>query len=142
VKTPDDRLLDDLAAFLGYLQVPGMDDVLRPAAEAFIRGLADHLRREEDLLFPPLSEAHPAAEGRLSALRDEHAKLRRSAADLARRVALDDREGAADIARACLASLAGHLRREERDLDEVLEQLRPETTDSLLRRAGLMADAD
>jgi hemerythrin-like domain-containing protein len=142
VKAPEDRLLNDLAALLGYLQVPGMDDAVRPTADAFVRGLADHLRREEDLLFPSLSEAYPAAEGRLSPLRDDHAMLRRSAEDLARRVALNDRVGASEIARGCLAALARHLQREDRDLDEVLEELQPETADGLLRRAGGLSGAD
>lgn len=138
--THDGRLTDALAALLGYLEAaphPALAEALRTSADAFVDALAEHLRREEDVLFPALREASPAADEILRPLTDEHGSLRVFASELARRVAVDDREGAKEVARSFLAALAEHLEREEKTLGGFLDRLHPRTTDRLLREAGL-----
>lgn len=136
----DGRLSDALAALYGYLRIgprPFLEDAPHASADRFINALADHLRHEEDQLFPALREANPAWDDVLSPLRAEHASLRELASRLAQRMTADDREGAAAVALSLLEALLPHLKREERAIDSLIGRLPSDTTDRLLRRLGL-----
>ena len=138
--TRDGRLADSLAALYGYLRMgprPFLEDAVRASADAFVNGLADHLRHEEDLLFPALQEASPGSNDLLGSLRKEHVSLRVFASRLAQRISADDREGAAKVALGALEALLKHLKRGEAAIDSLIGRLPPETTDRLLRRVGL-----
>ncbi|HEX7901845.1 MAG TPA: hemerythrin domain-containing protein [Planctomycetota bacterium] len=138
--TRDGRLADALAALYGYLRMgprPFLENEPHASADAFIDALADHLRHEEERVFPTLREAKLDADPVLDPLRKEHARLRDLASRLAQRMSAEDYDGAADVALACLETLLKHLRREERAIDVLIGRLPPETTDRLLRRIGL-----
>ena len=138
--TLDGRLADALAALYGYLRAgprPFLEHAAHAAADTFINALAEHLRHEEEQLFPALGEASPDADASLGPLRKEHVSLREFASRLAQRMSMDDFEGAADVALTCLEALLKHLKREERAIDVLIGRLPPETTDRLLRRVGL-----
>jgi hypothetical protein len=143
--TIDGRLADALAALYGYLRMgprPFLEDAPHASADNVINALAEHLRHDEDQVFPALQEAGPVSDDLLRPLREEHVSLRVFASRLAQRMAGDDREGAAEIALALLETLFQHLKKEERAVDFLIGRLPPETTDRLLRRMGLHRDEE
>ncbi len=139
----DGALTESLAALIGYLRLGGydglrnaLDEAITQGADRFIGLLAKHLRQEEDILFPALREASPAAEEILRPLQEQHASLRVFASEFAQRIAVDDRDGACDVARSFLAALLEHIGREDQAVEALMKRLHPQTTDRLLRRLG------
>lgn len=139
----DGSLTESLAALIGYLRLgaydglrSALDEAITKGADRFIGLLADHLRHEEEILFPSLREASPAAEELLKPLQEQHASLRVFASEFAQRIAVDDRDGACDVARSFLAALLEHIEREDRAVETLMKRLHPMTVDRLLRRLG------
>lgn len=131
----ESRLPDALAALYGHLWMSA-DDARVSAAESFIGELATHLRRYEERLFPALRECSAAAEDVLKLSREEHESLRVFASELARRVAANDREGAAAVAESMMAALFEHLASERQAVDSLLNRLQPDLKDRVLRQMG------
>jgi hemerythrin-like domain-containing protein len=140
----DAHLTDALAAVIGYLRMGAydglrraLDQALHSSADEFIGLLAEHLRQEEEALFPALRDAARGAAALLAPLQEQHASLRVFASELAQRLAVDDRQGACEVARSFLAALLEHVEREDRAVEELIRGLPPAATDRLLRRVGL-----
>ncbi len=141
--THDGTLTESLASLIGYLRLgaydglrSALDEAVAQGADRFIGLLADHLRHEEEVLFPALREASPAAEELLKPLQEQHASLRVFASEFAQRLAVDDRDGACDVARSFLAALLEHIEREDRTVEALMKRLHPQTVDRLMRRLG------
>lgn len=109
-------------------------EVLEGRAGRFVEDLADHLRYEEDILFPSLKELRPHAAERLAGIESEHEELRSFARGLAQKVRERDGEGAADVARRFLAALMDHIHREDTIVEELVHPLDFRTAVSLGRR--------
>lgn len=143
--TRDRRLTDALAALYGYLRLdpqPFLEDARDAAAESLLEALGEHLRRDEDHLFPDLGASFAAAGDALQPLREEHESLRLFASELAPRLAVGDLAGAAAVAASMISALFAHLEREAEVVRALLERLHPGARDRLLRRMGLHREED
>jgi hemerythrin-like domain-containing protein len=110
--------LADLIARLRGAPYQGVIDEVQKAcsgtADEFIGKLADHLRNEEDVLFPAILRADPGAAREVEALLGEHRRLRAYAVRLARRIRGRDAREAGQVARRFLAALYDHIDHERR----------------------------
>jgi hemerythrin-like domain-containing protein len=91
-----------------------VEEAFRGSAEAFVDSLAQHLRHEEDVLFPALRKRDPATAREVDDLQAEHAVLRRLATGLARAIATNENAKACGVARTFLAELYAHIDRESK----------------------------
>jgi hemerythrin-like domain-containing protein len=119
--------LADLLAQLRSAPYQGVIDEVQNAsqgaADVFIGKLADHLRKEEEVLFPAILRADPGAAGKLEALLREHRQLRAHAVRLARRIRGRDARKAGEVARDFLAALYVHIDHERRVVEPRLGQV-------------------
>lgn len=137
----DGCLSDSLAAIVGriremeYLGVQiHLEQALRGSAEQFVRRLADHLRQEEEVLFPALREASAGAAADLEPLEREHRTLHLYAVDLARRIREHDVTGAREVARSFLSALMDHVGRETDEVNGILVGLDPKAAERVAAR--------
>ncbi len=116
----DSLLTGELAGLIDRLRMPGygriatrLDQAMEGSIEAFADLLAKHLLYEEQVLFPMLKESAPDRAGDIGDLVREHRDLRDRVRELAEHVKAGDRTGAWTVGREFLATLMGHVRREE-----------------------------
>ena len=109
------RRYEGLKAFL--------QDLLRGETLEFTGDLAQHLKYEEEILFPALAELKPEARPRLGEVEEEHERLREFSRRLAHRLREGDASGAVAVAREFLAALLEHIDRESALVNEVVTPL-------------------
>jgi CheY-like chemotaxis protein len=100
-----------------------LKNVLHGHAVHFAGDLAEHLRYEEEVLFPSLAELKASARPELELLEKEHDRLRDYSKKLAQRLTQGDGAGAADLARTFLAVLLEHMERESAAVDAIVAPL-------------------
>lgn len=126
----DGSLTDALAGIIGRLHEQPyrmlqaeFAAALRGAADEFIRKLADHLRHEEEVLFPALREVAPWSERELDDLEEEHRVLGVYSRELGCRIHARDEVGVRSVGRSFLAALLDHIRRETKVVDHAVAWL-------------------
>lgn len=137
-------LTDALAGIIGYLRVRrygrvmgNLEEVFLGACDRFIGVLAEHLKYEEEELFPELRRLAPLSGPALEAVAREHGLLRIYAQELAARLKIRDEEGASEVARAFLAALLDHIEHENRAVDGAVASLDPGRRRELEERIDL-----
>ncbi len=128
--TDESTLADRLAGIIGYLRMQrygdvshALKDALHGACDKFVRRLADHLRHEEEVLFPGLLEASPGSAAMLEEIRQEHRLLHIYARELGVRLRARDEDGAFAVARSFLGALFDHIQREGDAVDSIVRSL-------------------
>jgi iron-sulfur cluster repair protein YtfE (RIC family) len=85
----------------------------RAAVADLTKVTLNHLRLEEEVLFPDLKQAHPGALGPTSVMRGEHAQARRLLEDLSAAVAIGSRSETLGLVETLLMLLQQHNAKEE-----------------------------
>ncbi|MBI3098749.1 MAG: hemerythrin domain-containing protein [Planctomycetes bacterium] len=104
----------------------GRSSTIESQVEGFVKHLAEHMREEEDVLFPALLAVSPEAEPEIEQLAEEHWPIHLTAREFSVRFTSGDVEGACRVARVFLAELLSHVGHETRVIRRILDSAGPE----------------
>ncbi len=111
-----------------------------PALDRLARRLRNHLRLEEELIFPAVERQVQDPEFRLTAtLRREHQAIRALLAEVERDLAHDNRAGAVGTLRELLAALHTHEQKERQALFPIAGRVLEESDPALVALLGEVA---
>ena len=129
-RVEDRDLVDALASVVGQIReslytgiVNEVLEVLRTKAGGFISKLADHLRQEEEHLYPELRRLRPTCFPDIHELLLEHVLMRNLAREMSVAIVGRDNKRALEISRTFLATLLAHMERESRLVTGILKAL-------------------
>lgn len=89
---------------------------LETRVKELVRHLAEHMREEEDVLFPALLAVSPSSAPEIESLAQEHWPIHLAAREFAARFASGDEVGACETGRVFLAEFLAHVAHETRGI--------------------------
>ena len=128
----DHRACDEQYGWAESRVVCGDWPSAKSAFATFVRHLEQHLRHEEDLLFPAIERAVGSTMGPTAVMRSEHAQMRAIVGTMTEAIASRDATGFFDYADSLRMLMHQHNLKEESVLYPMAERLLGAGTDNLM----------